>query len=147
MSVPFVGFGSSVVFGSGSPPSETLNGVTAISFSGDKVATEKTTDMTTPNGTDTFIASTDDPGSCDVKCWTLPGDPTQEAIKAAKVAKVPVSFIVSLPGSLGTRSFTGIVETATVSLPLEKNSTFDVKIKMPRRRNLWVSGGLRVAVD
>jgi hypothetical protein len=68
---PFVGLDSTVTFGSGSPPSN-LNGITGISFSGDKVSMEKTTDMKTPNGTDTFIASTDDPGTCDIKCWNLP---------------------------------------------------------------------------
>jgi hypothetical protein len=129
MPVPFVGLDSVVQFGNDSPPT-TLNGVTGITFSGDKVATEKTTDMQTPNGTDTFIASTDDPGSCDIKCWTLPGDTSQEALKTAKVSKVPIPFVVSLPGNLGTRSFTGIVESATVALPLEKNSTIDFKIKL-----------------
>jgi hypothetical protein len=126
---PFVGLDSTVTFGSGSPPS-TLDGITGITFSGDKVAMEKTTDMKTVNGTDTFIASTDDPGACDVKCWNLPGNASQEALKAAKVAKVAIPFIVSLPGSLGTRSFSGLVESATVALPLEKNSTIDFKIKI-----------------
>ena len=129
MSVPFVGLDSKVVFGAGSPPYD-LQGITGITFSGDKVSMEKTTDMQTPNGTDTFIASTDDPGTCDVKCWNLPGDTSQEALKAAKVAKVAIPFIVSLPGSLGTRSFNGIVESATVALPLEKNSTTDFKVKI-----------------
>src|ERR1700752_5183857 len=128
MSVPFVGLDSIVTFGSGSPPAN-LNGITGISFSGDKVAMEKTTDMKTPNGTDTFIASTDDPGTCDIKCWNLPADASQIAMKAAKVAKVAIPFVVSLPGSLGTRSFNGIVESATVALPLEKNSTIDFKVK------------------
>ena len=129
MSVPFVGLDSHVTFGAGSPPYD-LKGITGISFSGDKVAMEKTTDMQTPNGTDTFIASTDDPGTCDIKCWNLPADVSQIALKAAKVAKVEIPFIVSLPGSLGTRTFNGLVESATVGLPLEKNSTIDFKIKI-----------------
>ncbi len=126
---PFVGLGTTVDFGSGSPPTS-LAGVTGVTFSGDKVAMEKTTNMLTPEGTDTFIASTDDPGTCDIKCWTYPGDTSQEALKAAKVAKVAIAFVVTLPGALGTRSFEGLVESATVALPLEKNSTTDFKVKL-----------------
>lgn len=129
MPQPFVGYGLSVTFGSGSPPTD-LAGITGVTFSGDKVATEKTTNMATPNGTDTFIASTDDPGTCDIKCWLLPGDSSQEALKTAKEAKALVPFTVTLPNSLGTRTFEGIVESATPAFPLEKNCTIDFKVKL-----------------
>ncbi|MGB8990070.1 MAG: hypothetical protein WCC37_25965 [Candidatus Sulfotelmatobacter sp.] len=130
MPQPFVGYGLAVEFGTGSPPADTLNGVTAVTFSGDKVATEKTTTMSTSNGTDTFIASTDDPGSVDIKCWLLPSDASQEAMKAAKSAKAVVPFTVVLPNSLGSRSFSAIVESCTESFPLEKNCTLDIKLKV-----------------
>jgi hypothetical protein len=129
MPQPFVGYGLSVEFGAGSPPAGTLLGVTAVTFSGDKVTTEKTTTMSTTNGTDTFIASTDDPGSVDIKCNLLPGDASQEAMKAAKTAKAVVPFIVVLPNSLGSRSFSAVVESCTEAFPLEKLCTLDVRLK------------------
>lgn len=126
---PFVGLDTVVTFGAGSPPT-TLDGVTGVTFSGDKVATEKTTTMQTPNGTDTFIGSTDDPGTCDIKCWKYPGNTSQEAMESARVAKLAIPFSVILPGARGTRTFSGIIESATLALPLEKNATVDYKVKL-----------------
>jgi hypothetical protein len=107
----------------------TLAGVTSIAISGDKVATEKTTTMATVNGVDTFIGSTQDPGTADVKGWFLPGDTTQVTIEAIRAAGVAVPM-KALYGSTNSCAFSGIVESFTPSWPLEKNATFDLKIKI-----------------
>src|SRR5882672_10540681 len=77
----------------------TVVGVQSITFSGDKVQTEKTTDMLTTSGVDTFIGTTQDPGSCDLKCLYEPGAATQVALEAIRLAAVAVNFKVLYPGS------------------------------------------------
>ena len=128
---PVVGIGDSFEFATVASPSTftTLNGVQSINFSGDKVAVEKTTTMATTNGVDTFISSTQDPGSVDVKCLYEPGDATQVALEAIRLAGAPVQM-KALYGSSNSTTFSGIVESMTRAFPLEKPATLDVKIKI-----------------
>lgn len=131
MSNPIVGIGDSFEFATVASPTTftTLAGVTSIAISGDKVATEKTTTMATVNGVDTFIGSTQDPGTCDVKGFFLPGDTTQVALEAIRLAGVAVAM-KALYGSTNSCSFTGLIESFTPSWPLEKSATFDLKVKI-----------------
>ena len=126
-----VGIGDSFEFATaGSPSTYTvLDGVLSVSFSGDKVATEKTTQMGTTNGVDTFISSTQDPGTCDVKCLFQPGDSTQVALEAIRLSGAAVNM-KALYGSSNSTSFSGIVESMTRAFPLEKPASLDVKIKL-----------------
>jgi hypothetical protein len=126
-----VGIGDSLEFATvGSPSTYTvLDGVQSISFSGDKVATEKTTQMGTANGVDTFISSTQDPGTCDVKCLFQPGDSTQVALEAIRLSGATINF-KALYGSSNSTAFAGIVESMTRAFPLDKPATLDVKIKL-----------------
>ena len=131
MSNPVVGIGDSFEFATVASPTTftTLAGVQSISFSGDKVATEKTTTMATANGVDTFISSTQDPGSVDVKCLYEPGDTTQIALEAIRLAGQAVQM-KALYGSSNSTTFSGIVESLTRAFPLDKPATLDVKIKI-----------------
>ena len=128
---PYVGIGDSFEFASVASPTTftTLDGVQNVAISGDKVATEKTTTMATTNGVDTFISSTQDPGTCDVKGLFYPGDASQVALEAIRLAGQPVAMKV-LYGSSNSCAFTGIVESLTPAFPLEKPATLDVKIKI-----------------
>jgi hypothetical protein len=131
MSNPIVGIGAAYQFATVASPTTftTLAGVDSITFSGDKIATEKTTVMATANGVDTFVSSTQDPGSCDVKAFFLPGDASQTALEAIRVAAVAVQMKATY-GTSSSRTFSGIVESMTVSHPLEKPARLDVKIKL-----------------
>ena len=131
MGNPVVGIGDSFEFATVASPTTftTLVGVQSINFSGDKVATEKTTTMANADGVDTFIGSTQDPGSCDVKCLYEPGDSTQVALEAIRLAAQPVQM-KALYGSSNSTTFSGIVESMTRAFPLEKPATLDVKIKI-----------------
>ena len=126
-----VGIGDSFQFATVASPSTftTLDGVQSVTFSGDKVQTEKTTQMGTANGVDTFISSTQDPGSVDVKCLYQPGDATQIALEAIRLAGAAVQM-KALYGSSNTTTFAGIVESMTRAFPLDKPATLDVKIKI-----------------
>ncbi len=131
MSNPIVGISDSFEFATVASPTTflTLAGVDSVAFSGDKVATEKTTVMGTVNGVDTFISSTQDPGSLDVKAFFLPGDTTQVALEAIRLAGTAVAMKV-IYGTSNSCSFVGIVESMTPSFPLEKPARLDVKIKI-----------------
>jgi hypothetical protein len=131
MSTPLTGIGDSFEFASSASPTvfTPLAGVDSFAFSGDKVAVEKTTLMATTNGVDTFIASTQDPGGADIKCFFLPGDVTQVALEAIRLAGTPVAM-KALYGTSNSCSFTGIVESMTPSFPLDKPARLDVKVKI-----------------
>jgi hypothetical protein len=131
MSNPVVGIGDSFAFATVASPTvfTTLVGVQSVSFSGDKVATEKTTTMGTTGGVDTFISSTQDPGAVDVKCLYEPGEATQIALEAIRLAGAAVAMKVGY-GTSNTTTFSGIVESMTRAFPLEKPATLDVKIKI-----------------
>lgn len=130
-STPIVGLGATFEFASVASPTTytTLTGVDDISFTGDKVQTEKTTDMATTDGVDTFISSTQDPGTCDVKGFFLPGDASQVALEAIRLAGKAVNMKATY-GSSNSCSFSGIVESFTPTFPLEKPAKFDLKIKI-----------------
>ena len=129
---PFVGLGTSFEFASVNSPSvfTLLNEVESVNFTGDKVECSKTTNMLSTNGVDTYIGGTKEPGGCDVKCWYTPGDASQIALEAIRLAGYIVNFQVIYPLALGTATFAGIVESITRTLPLAKPATFDVKIKI-----------------
>ena len=129
--VPIVGLQDSIEFASVASPTifTILNGVTSVTISGDKVASEKTTQMGSAGGVDTYISSTQEPGTCDVKAFFAPGDTTQVALEAIRAAGSIVAFKV-LYGSSNSCAFSGIVESLTPAWPLEKPATLDVKIKI-----------------
>ena|ERR1039457_181909 len=131
MTTPIVGLGASFEFATTASPSTytTLSGVTAITFSGDKVTTEKTTTMATTGGIDTYITGTQDPGSADVKAFYLPGDTSQVSLEAIRLAAQPVAMKATY-GTSNSCTFTGIVESFTPSIPLDKPATLDIKIKL-----------------
>jgi hypothetical protein len=130
-STPYTGLNDAFEFASVASPSTftTLNGVDSVAISGDKVTMAKTTTMASTNGVDTFIAATQDPGSVDVKGLFYPGDTTQIALEAIRLAAVAVPMKITY-GSSNSCSFSGIVESFTPSFPLEKAATFDLKIKI-----------------
>jgi hypothetical protein len=131
MPAPIVGVGASFQFATVASPTvfTTLSGVDSITFSGDKVQTEKTTTMATSGGVDTYISSTQEPGSCDVKAFWEPGDTSQTALETIRLAGVAVQMKAAY-GTSNSRTFSGIVESMSVTHSLEKPSRLDVKIKL-----------------
>ena len=131
MPTPIIGIGDSFEFATVASPATftVLNGVDSVSFSGDKVSTEKTTTMATTGGVDTFIGSTQDPGGVDVKAFFYPGDTTQVALEAIRASGAAVAM-KALYGSSNSCSFSGIVESLTPSFPLDKPARLDIKIKV-----------------
>lgn len=131
VSTPFVGLGTQVQFATVAAPTvfTTLAGVTNAGQSGDKVTTDKTTNMQSANGVDTYIAGTIEPGTFDIKGQFLRGDTSHLAILAIRDGRLPVNFQILYPGG-GFDSFSGIVESYTPTIPLDKVATVDIKIKV-----------------
>ncbi len=133
MSTPIVGITNTFEFATVASPSTftSLNGVDSFAASGDKVETNKTTVMGGSGGTgvDTFISGTQDPGSFDVKCFFLPGDATQVALEAIRLAGQAVPMKATY-GTSNSIAFSGIVESMTPSFPLDKPARLDIKIKV-----------------
>jgi hypothetical protein len=130
---PIVGVGVVFEFATVASPTifTALNGVDSITFSGDKIATEKTTNMASAGGVDTYITSTQEPGSADVKAFWYPADTTQVALEVIRLAGVAVQMKATYgSGNANSRTFSGIVESMSVSHPLDKPSRLDVKIKL-----------------
>ena len=129
---PFVGLGTTVQFGpvgSLNTPTTELAGVTSAAQSGDKVATDKTTNMQSVGGVDTYIASTQEPGSYDIKAQYLPADASHVALCAVRDGKLPTTVLISFPGG-SARQFQGIVESYTPSVTVDKVSMVDIKVKI-----------------
>jgi hypothetical protein len=85
--------------------------------------------MLSEGGIDTFITSTQDPGSADIKGLYLPGDASQVALEAIRLGGQAVPMKITY-GTANSTSFSGIIESFTPSFPLDKPSTFDLKIKI-----------------
>jgi hypothetical protein len=130
MANPFVGLGTVVGFGNVANSFTTLSGVTGVAFSGDKVSTDKTTNMLSTDGVDTYIPSTYEPGTLDVKCSYQPGDTSQVALEAFRKGNTYLFMQVTYPLGLGHKTANGYCESATIALPLEKLATIDYKFKL-----------------
>jgi hypothetical protein len=130
MAGPIVGLGTVVEFATVLSPAifTSITDVEDVKFSGDKTSISKTTNMLSTNGVDTKLSGTQDPGTCDVKCFYVPGDASQIALEAIRLSGAAVNFKVLYPLSLGSASFSGIVESMTKAFPLDKPATLDVKI-------------------
>jgi len=135
---PVLGLGSILEFASVAQPTQftTLGGYHDGGFSGNKIATDKTTASNSTNGVETYIGGLEEPGSFDAKCFFLPGDASQIALEAIKVGRTAVNFkyIMKNPDGTaitgGTASFLGIVEQMERKFPIDKTATLDVKVKV-----------------
>lgn len=130
-SAPFVGLGTTVSYATVAAPTvfTSLLGILSVAQSGDKVSTDKTTDMLTASGVDTYISGTKEPGTFDVKAKFLRGDASHLGLLVIRDAGAPVNFQINYPGG-GFDNFSGIVESYTPTIPLDKVATVDIKIKV-----------------
>jgi hypothetical protein len=106
-----------------------LSRLTDISYSGSKVDTVDTTDTSVgQQGFKTFIGGLQDAGDVTVKGIWYPGDASQEYVKT--VVGDNATFVHTLPNSLGTLSFAGIIVSFDHSAPMEKAGEWTLKVKV-----------------
>ncbi len=120
----FVGLGQQIEYNG----TTTLAHITDITYSGSKVDAADTTDTSATDGYRTFIPALQDAGDCAVKGIWYPGETTQEGLFALK--GTTATFLHTLPNSLGTLSFTGLIVSYDHTAPLDKAGEYTVKVKI-----------------
>jgi predicted secreted protein len=128
---PFIGYGMQLSFLGVDSAEHQLAGLQSAQVGSNKVDTIETTDTNATAGFKSFIPGMEDAGDFSVTANYLPGDTTQKALVALKEAHVSTTFAFVLPSAVtGSRTFTGIVQSVDVSLPLDKEAKLTVKIKI-----------------
>ena len=120
----FVGIGQQIEFNGAYILAHTMD----ITYSGSKVDIADTTDTSSTGGTRTFISALNESGECTVKCIWYPGEVTQGAMDA--LTGTTATFVHTLPNSLGTRSFSGLLVSSDRTAPLDKAGEITYKIKI-----------------
>jgi hypothetical protein len=110
------------------------------SFAGPTMKTE-TADVTntqSPDGVKEFKPTLTDPGEISTTVNYVPGDAGQQAVYNAMLAKSVLPFQMTLPqGSVETAgnnpgywSFQGLVTEFNIDIPLDKEATVAIKVKV-----------------
>jgi hypothetical protein len=120
----FVGLGQQLEYNG----ADIVDHITDVNYSGSKVDTADNTDTSAVNGYRTFIPGLLDAGECQVKGIWYPGDVSQEGLNTLK--GTVATWIHTLPNSLGTVSFNGMVTGFDHTAPLDKAGEFTLKIKV-----------------
>ncbi len=136
----FPGVGLILGIGSGSPVTFTTVGETK-SFAGPtlKNDTADVTNTQSIGGVKEFVATLTDPGEVKTTVNYVPGDGGQEAVQAALIAKTVTPFELTLPPASiqtpgnktpGFWSFNGLVTEFNLDIPLDKEATAAITIKL-----------------
>ena len=112
-----------------SPP-DVIAEIQQVAFSGSKVDLVDVTNTQSPNRRREFIATLIDSGELTFSANFVPGDATQALLRATMDAAVAVSWRVTLPDSLGTLTFLGIITSLDKSLDFSKEAKLTGKIKI-----------------
>ena len=105
-----------------------LDDITDVTYSGSKTDAADTTSAASSGGFRTFIPSLSEAGECTIKLVWYPGDSSQEYVKTQ--TGVMITCVHTLPNSLGTISFSGLVIGYDHSAPLDKAGEATLKIKI-----------------
>jgi hypothetical protein len=132
MSQAFSGYGLFLNQGTNaSPPVYTaITEAQTVTLSGSKVDLVDVTHAQSPQARREYLATLIDSGDCDFTANFIPGDSTQVALQATMDARLAVPWEITLPGSLGTFTFNGIVSTIDHTLDFSKEAKLTCKIKI-----------------
>jgi hypothetical protein len=122
---PFVGVGQQIEING----AYILSDITDVTYSGSKTDAADTTSAAAVSGYRTFIPGLSEAGEVTVKLVWYPGDASQEYVKTL-VGVNNITVVHTLPNSLGTLSFTGLVVGYDHAAPLDKAGDATLKIKI-----------------
>jgi predicted secreted protein len=113
----------------GSTYFEQLAEIKNINFSGAKYDLADTTNYESGNFRE-WLTTLADSGECSFEGNYIPGDPSQSSLLGFFNNGTLVLWQVTLPSNLGQITFKGFVSSLEHNLPLDKEATINVKIKI-----------------
>jgi predicted secreted protein len=119
----FVGVGQTISY-SGTP----LLHTTDVTYGANKVDTADNTDSQSAGSYRTFLPALKDAGDCTIKGVWYPGETSQEGLETIK--GTIVQWVHTLPNSLGTITFQGMITGVDHTAPLDKAADYTVKVKI-----------------
>ena len=131
----FSGYGLSVGFGGeplASPPVlfQDIAEIQQVAFSGSKVDLADVTNTQSPNRRREYIATLIDSGELTFNANFIPSDGSQAALRSTMDAAEAVNWLVTLPNSLGTLAFAGIITSLDRNLDFSKEAKLSGKVKI-----------------
>lgn len=132
MSKAFAPRGTQLEHGDTATPTNftTIAEVLKISITGSKADLPDVTNMDSPTAYREFLATLLDAGDIDLECNFVPGNATQHTLESDFDAQVNAPYRIVLPQSLGQATFNGFVSSRDFALPIDKQGTRTVKIKI-----------------
>jgi predicted secreted protein len=122
---PFVGYGQTFEING----AYLLDDIQDVTYAGSKTDAADTTSSSSSGGYRTFIPGLSEAGDCTVKLVWYPGDGSQEYVKT-QVGVNNITCVHTLPNSLGTLSFSGLITGFDHSAPLDKAGEATLKVKI-----------------
>lgn len=114
-----------------SPPVfSTIAEIQQVAFSGSKVDLVDVTNTQSPNRRREFIATLIDSGELTFSANFIPGDTSQADLRDTMDLAAAVNWLVTLPNSLGTLAFAGIITSLDKSLDFSKEAKLTGKVKI-----------------
>lgn len=113
------------------PPNyTTIAEITKIDITGSKADVPDVTNMDSPTAYREFLATLIDAGEINIECNFVPGNAPQQVLEADFSAQVNAPYRIVLPNSLGEATFNGFVVSRDFAIPIDKQATRTVKIKI-----------------
>jgi hypothetical protein len=108
----------------------TIAEVKKIQKTGSKQDLADVTNMDSPSFFREFLPTLNDSGEVSFDCNLIPGDAAQQGLLADFNGQVKSAYIVQLPSAQGRWNFDAFVMTDDFDLPIDKEGTRAVKLKI-----------------
>jgi hypothetical protein len=129
----FTYLGGQFQMGDGHTPTEnftTMTQVLDVDFTGSKVDVQDVTSADNTDGVRRYKDTLFNPGTATVNILWNQTDATHAQLQAAFIARGSHNFKRINPGTFGTRSFTGIIESIDIKEVLDKPTQAAIKIQL-----------------
>jgi predicted secreted protein len=132
MSKAFAPRGTQLQHGDAATPPNytTVAEVTKIDITGSKADLPDVTNMDSPTAYREFLATLLDAGEINFECNFVPGSAPQKVLESDFDGQVNAPYKIVLPNALGEASFDAFVSSRDFALPIDKQGTRTVKLKI-----------------
>jgi hypothetical protein len=108
----------------------TVAEVTKVQNTGSKADLADVTNFDSPSSFREFLATLVDSGDIAVDCNFIPGNATQQILETDFNNQTLGYYKITLPSTLGNATFRAYVSSKDFDLPVEKQATRSVKLKV-----------------